>query len=48
MKRFTFVVSHREKDGAIYPGIVKEEKEAREAYEEAISQGQNAGLVSQR
>ena len=39
------LVSHREIDGQVYVGEVKEKEKAKKQYEKAVSSGQTAGLV---
>ena len=39
---------HREIDGVIYPGNVKEKEQARKQYERAKKRGQSAGLISKK
>lgn len=39
------VLRHREIDGKVYAGEVKEKEKAKEQYEKAVSSGQTAGLV---
>ncbi len=38
-------VSHREIDGKVYVGEVKEKEKAKDEYDKAVSSGQTAGLV---
>lgn len=39
------LVGHREIDGQVYVGEVKEKESAKEQYEKAVSSGKTAGLV---
>lgn len=39
------LVGHREIDGQVYVGDVKEKESAKEQYEKAVSSGKTAGLV---
>ncbi len=38
-------MSHRETDGKVYVGEVKEKEKAKDEYDKAVSSGQTAGLV---
>lgn len=42
---FSIVVPHREIEGQVYVGEVKEKEKAKKQYEKAVSSGQTAGLV---
>ena len=39
------LVPHREIDGQVYSGEVKEKEKANKQYEKAVSSGQSAGLI---
>lgn len=41
----TICVPHREIEGEVYVGQVKEKEKAKKQYEKAVSTGQTAGLV---
>lgn len=38
-------MTHREIEGRVYVGEVKEKEKAKEQYEKAVSSGQTAGLI---
>lgn len=42
---FCIFAPHREIDGEVYVGEVKEKEKAKKQYEKAVSSGQTAGLV---
>lgn len=42
---FCIFAPHREIDGEVYVGEVKEKEKAKTQYEKAVSSGQTAGLV---
>ena len=42
---FSVFVPHREIEGQVYIGEVKEKEKAKKQYDKAVSSGQTAGLV---